>query len=120
MQIMRNGELVQLAPEEIELRRAQEAADLEAAQAAALAEYMQEFRALRLSLLNVLAGIALAEDLQPDFKALRLELLDIPQVESVAKATTAAEAKRAIKLEYARIVSTAPAALVRAFRELED
>lgn len=91
-----------------------------AAAAAGLAEYMREFRGLRTDLLNVLTGMALAEGFLAEFKVLRQQLLDIPSLPSVVNATTALEAKLAVKAAYAKIVPTAPEAFVRAFKQLDS
>lgn len=117
-----DGEVVPLTEEDLAQRAkdlAEYEAELAAQQVHLLDRYMQEFRDMRRELLNVLAGIALAEDLLPDFRILRQALLDIPEVESVANSTTVEQVKRAVKAEYARIVSTAPAALVAAFKETQ-
>lgn len=117
-----NGVLREFGEEdylEYEAQRARDAALLVAKQEQELAEYMQEFRSMRTDLLNVLGGIAMAEDAIPAFKVMRRALLDIPAAPDVVKATTAEEAKRAVKAEYAKIVPTAPPAFVKAFKEQE-
>lgn len=110
----KDGELVTLSQEEVD---ASAAAALVAI-SQARSEYMQEFRDMRRELLNVLTGIAIAEGLLEEFKVLRQVLLDIPQVEEVASATTADEAKAAIKIEYAKAVALAPQEFITAFKEL--
>lgn len=81
--------------------------------------YMDEVRELRMQLLNVLAGIALALDMVPEFKACRQLLLDLPQCPAVAAATSREEAEVAVKAEYARIVASTPDALRIAFKEIQ-
>jgi hypothetical protein len=102
----------------------QREADLHAAHAAMqarvtldLTTYMAEVRALRERILNRLAGIAAAAQVAEDTTTLtafvdaRQRLLDITKAPAVAAATTAGEAKLAVKAEYALIVSACPAAL---------
>lgn len=116
-----NGVKVPLTQEELTGVEAERLAAAEReAQAVALAreEYMQEFRDMRRELLNILTGIAIAEGLLEEFKVLRQLLLDIPQAEEVVSATTADEAKAAIKTEYAKAVSLAPQEFITAFKEL--
>lgn len=83
-----------------------------------LESYMDEFREMRRELLNVLTGVAIAEDMLEEFRAARESLLNIPQVPEVANATTAEEAKAACKIEYAKIVAAAPLEFKLAFKEL--
>lgn len=118
-----NGVEMPLTKEElVAVAEAQVREDEEAAAAVVLAkaEYMQTFRDMRRELLNVLTGIAIAEDLLEEFKALRQVLLDIPQADEVASATTADEAKAAIKIEYAKAVALAPKEFINAFKELDQ
>lgn len=117
-----NGVRRELTPEEY----AQRVLDVEAekieavrVQAAALSEYMQEFRDMRRELLNVLTGIAIAEDLLSEFRVLRQMLLDIPESLDVASATNASDAKIAIKTEYSKAVAQAPEQFVLAFKDLQ-
>lgn len=123
MQKLVDGALIDLTDAEVRDFRQREADALVEEQArvqAEKAEYMQEFRDMRRELLNVLTGIAIAEGLLEDFKVLRQALLDMPQAEEVALATTAAEAKTAIKIEYAKAVALAPKEFITAFKELDQ
>lgn len=116
-----DGERLPLSAEDYAQQEADAAAavsELEAQRVIQLEQYMQEFRDMRRELLNVLTGIAIAEGLLEEFKVLRQVLLDIPQVEEVASATTADEAKAAIKIEYAKAVALAPQEFITAFKEL--
>lgn len=116
-----DGVLIECTEEEIlEILARQEVAlaEEQGRIALELVEYMQEFRDMRRELLNVLAGIALAEDMLDEFKVAREALLDIPQVLSVANATTAAEAKAACKVEYMKVVAVSPPQFILAFKEL--
>lgn len=118
-----NGVKVPLTQDELaEVEAVRLAAAEQEAQTIALAreEYMQEFRDMRRELLNVLTGIAIAEGLLEDFKVLRQALLDIPQAADVASATTADEAKAAIKIEYTKAVALAPKEFITAFKELSQ
>lgn len=93
--------------------------ELQAAESTrALHQYLQEFRDMRRELLNVLIGIAMAEDMLDEFKAARESLLNIPQLPSVENATTAAEAKAACKAAYMAVVAAAPPQFILAFKEL--
>lgn len=116
-----DGEVVPATQDDlaaIEARTAQAVIDAQAATEQARATYMHEFRDMRRELLNVLAGIAIAEDMFDEFKIAREALLDIPQVPAVANATTAAEAKAACKTEYMKVVAASPPEFVLAFKEL--
>lgn len=120
MHIMRNGVIVELTQDETQARLAQSALDDAATNDAALFGYMQNFRDMRREMLNVLTGIAIAEDMLEEFKVLRQVLLDIPQAEDVASAATAEEAKAAIKIAYAQAVALAPQEFIVAFKELDQ
>lgn len=118
MQILRDGELVDLTPEEIAERQAADLVTISQINASELLAYMDEFRDMRRELLNVLTGIAIAEDMLEEFRVAREALLNIPQVPEVANATTAEDAKAACKIEYAKIVAAAPLEFKLAFKEL--
>lgn len=119
--IMRDGIEQDASPEEVaEIEARQAAAEIELAKMEAehLKLYMSEFRGMRRELLNVLAGIAIAEDMFDEFKIAREALLDIPQVPAVANATNATQAKAACKTEYMKVVAASPPQFILAFKEL--